>query len=82
MRMVSLFGVIAFLGGIWVALSPYVTGAAPGSGNPWIAAVLVPVVVGVAVAVGAAVGLLGLWGYGLRDLERRTAGENAARPRA
>lgn len=83
MRTVSLLAVLAFLGGLWVALSPYVTGAAPATGNPWVAPVLLPVVVGTAVAVGAVAGLLGLWGYGLRELERRAAaGDNPPRPRA
>ncbi|MCL8208092.1 MAG: hypothetical protein K6V97_08495 [Actinomycetia bacterium] len=83
MRTVSGLGVVAFLGGIWVALSPFVTGAVPATGNPWVAAVLVPVVVGVTVAVGAVVGLLGLWGHSLKAWERQSpAGEPSGRPRA
>lgn len=85
MRQVTWIGILAFIGGIWTGISPFLTGSVPLAGNIWTRSVVVTVITGAVIALAALVGLIGAWSQWFKEIDRRPSskrtGALAASPR-
>lgn len=68
MKFGTWMNVITFVCGLWVILSPTLTGFIPRHGNPWTNVVLGTEILGLAICVFSLAGLIGFWAIRLKWL--------------